>query len=263
MKYAVNLLNFGPGATPQNFAAWIRFAETNAFDAVMISDHITITPDVASRYPEPFYDPFVLLAWAASRTDRVELGTSVTIVPYRSPLQTARLVANIDALSGGRFIFGAGVGWAKQEFEALGIDFERRGTIANTYLQAMKSSWAADVATLRRPHPPIWIGGTSDAALRRAVSYGTAWHPIRPKMDWLRDAGYPRLKELAAAQGKPVPKLCPRIQIQLSTIEQARDELAQLAELRAAYVTFDTYSGDPSSTSDLTDHFATLDAIRP
>src|SRR5690349_2114944 len=113
MKFAINLLNFGPGATPQNFRAWIRFAEANAFDALMISDHIAITPDVAQRYPEPFYDPFALLAFAAATTDRVELGTSVTIVPYRHPLQTARLVANIDALSRGRFIFGAGVGWAK------------------------------------------------------------------------------------------------------------------------------------------------------
>jgi alkanesulfonate monooxygenase SsuD/methylene tetrahydromethanopterin reductase-like flavin-dependent oxidoreductase (luciferase family) len=263
MKFAINLLNFGRAATPKNFTAWVRYAESNGFDAVMISDHVTITEDVSARYPEPFYDPFVLLGWAASITTQVELGTSVTIIPYRHPLHTARLVANIDHLSKGRFIFGAAVGWAKQEFAALGVDFDHRGTIANEHLRVMKSCWSAGVTTLRKPHPPIWIGGSSDAALRRAVRYGTAWHPIRPRIDWLRSVGLPRLKELAAADGKAVPELCPRIEVQLATAAQTREDLGQLTEIGATYVTLDTYSGDPDSTADLTDHFTALDAVRP
>src|SRR5215471_11877056 len=94
MKLAINLLNFGECATVDNFRRWVDFAEEH-FDALLISDHIAVTPDVASRYPAPFVDPFVLLAWAASKTSRIEIGTTVTIVPYRHPLHTARLVANV------------------------------------------------------------------------------------------------------------------------------------------------------------------------
>lgn len=93
----------------------------------MISDHVAITPDVQSQFPAPFYDPFISLGWLAAATYRIELGTTVIILPYRHPLLTARMAANIDRLSDGRFVLGVGVGWAKQEFEALGIPFERRG----------------------------------------------------------------------------------------------------------------------------------------
>src|SRR5579871_6812850 len=216
MKLALNLLNFGEAATLDNFQRWVAFAEEYAFDAVLISDHIAITPDVAARYPTPFVDPFLLLAWVAARTSKLEVGTTVTILPYRHPLHTARLVANLDQLSNGRFIFGVGVGWAQQEFATLGADFEHRGSVANEYLEVMKLCWSEDVASfsgrfvsfsdvhtgprpVRQPHPPIWVGGASDAALRRAVRYGTAWHPIRSRFSWLRDVGYPKLKAIAQA----------------------------------------------------------------
>src|ERR1051326_7856622 len=110
MKLAVNLLNFGEAAKLDNFQRWLDFAEENLFDAVLISDHVAITPDVASRYPAPFVDPFLLLSWAAARTSRIELGTTLTILPYRHPLHTLRLVSSLDHLSNGRFILGVGVG---------------------------------------------------------------------------------------------------------------------------------------------------------
>ena len=100
-----------------------------------------MTPDVVARYPTPFYDPFVTLAWLARATTRVELGTTVVILPYRHPLHTARLAANVDRLSGGRFIFGVGVGWARQEFEALGVPFERRGELLDEHLAAWRVLW--------------------------------------------------------------------------------------------------------------------------
>src|SRR6266850_8338087 len=112
MRIGVNLLNFGPGVTPESLAGWTQLAETLGYHFVMISDHVAMTSDVVARYPAPFYDPFVTLAWLARLTRRVELGTTVVILPYRHPLHTARLAANIDRLSGGRFIFGEGVGWA-------------------------------------------------------------------------------------------------------------------------------------------------------
>lgn len=292
MKLAVNLLNFGACATVDNFCRWVDFAEEH-FDALLISDHIAVTPDVATRYPAPFVDPFVLLAWAAARTSRIAIGTTVTIIPYRHPLQTARLVANVDQLSNGRFIFGVGVGWAQQEFAVLGLDFEHRGSIANEYLEVMKNCWTQDVASftgrfisfsdvqtgprpLQQPHPPIWVGGSSDAALRRAVRYGTAWHPIRIRMDWLRDVGYPQLKAIAHAEGRSLPALCPRIMLWISekavagadrvagqgALEQIRADLEELSAMGAYYVTLDTYSGNPADLSSLDAHFQALLKLR-
>jgi probable F420-dependent oxidoreductase len=286
-------LNFGPSATPRNFERWARFAEDNGFDALMISDHVAVTPDVQARYPAPFYDPFIVLGWIAGMTTRIEIGTTVTILPYRHPLQVARIAANLDAISGGRFIFGVGVGWAKQEFQALGIPFERRGAIANESLAAIKLCWTEEIATyegrffsfkevytaprpIRRPHPPIWVGGSSDGALQRAVRYGDAWHPIRIRVDWLRNTGLPRLREIAATEGIKMPALCPRIMLDLrenalpeservageGALEQVRGDLRALSELGADYVVLDTYSGKPEDTKSLDHHWAMLTRVK-
>jgi probable F420-dependent oxidoreductase len=279
MRIGVNLLNFGPGVSPEALAGWTQLAETLGYHFVMISDHVALTPDVVTRYPAPFYDPFVTLAWLARATTRVELGTTVVILPYRHPLQTARLAANIDRLSGGRFIFGVGVGWARQEFEALGVPFERRGAMSNDYLAAIKAAWTSDPAShsgpfvsfrdvhtgprpVRAPHPPIWVGGASEAAMRRAVLLGDAWHPIRIRVPWLRETGLPKLREIADKAGRPRPALCPRIRLRVTetalaeeqrvagegSLDQVRADLEALARLGASYVLFDTYTDDPEAT---------------
>jgi probable F420-dependent oxidoreductase len=246
MRFGVNILNFGPGANPNALRHWAQIAEAVGYDFAMISDHVAITPDVAAQYPAPFYDPFVTLAWLAAQTRRIELGTTVTILPYRHPLQTARMAANIDQLSGGRFILGVGVGWAKQEFAALGVPFERRGALTNQYLETILQAWASDAHPLRAPHPPIWVGGSTDAAIRRAVRFGDAWHPIRFQMDWLEREALPTLRRIAAEEDKPVPAFCPRIKLQ--SLDQARADIDELARLGAADILFDTYAGKPEST---------------
>jgi len=279
MRIGVNLLNFGPGASPDSLAGWTQLAETLGYHLVMISDHVAITPDVVARYPAPYYDPFVTLGWLARATTRVELGTTVVILPYRHPLHTARLTANLDQLSGGRFIFGVGVGWAKQEFATLGVPFERRGAMSNDYLAAIKTAWTSDPASytgpfvsfrdvstgprpLRSPHPPIWVGGASDAAMRRAVRLGDAWHPIRVRVPWLRDTGLPKLREIAEKEGRPLPALCPRIRLRVTdtdladdqriagegSLGQIRADLEALAKLGARYVLLDTYTDDVEAT---------------
>ena len=268
MKIGINLINFGPGGSVEGMLRWTRLAEALGYHLVMTSDHVAVTPDVSSRYPAPFFEPFTTLGWLAAKARTVELGTTVIIVPYRHPLETARMTAQIDRYCGGRFIFGIGVGWARQEFEALGVPFEKRGAMTNEYLEAIKVCWTHDVASFEgrfvrfrdvdmtpRPirTPPIWVGGGSDAAMKRAVMHGDAWHPIRIKLPFLREA-LPKLRKMADEAKRPVPALCPRMHLRLTekpvpddgrlmghgTLDQVRRDLAALHQMGASYVLLDT-----------------------
>ncbi|WP_406502496.1 LLM class flavin-dependent oxidoreductase [Streptomyces sp. NBC_01602] len=214
MKIGVNVLNFGPGSDPGVLRSWARTVESLGFDLLMVSDHIAITPDVAEHYPAPFYEPFTTLSWLAGLTTRVRLGTTVLIAPYRHPLLTARMAANLHELSGGRLVLGVGVGWARQEFAALGVPFERRGQLTDEHLRDIRAAWA-DTASYGDRRIPVWVGGNSDAGLRRAVRLGDAWHPLRCTMPWLREAAV-RLKAFADEQRLPVPALAPRIALRLT-----------------------------------------------
>ncbi|XVV02815.1 LLM class flavin-dependent oxidoreductase [Actinosynnema sp. CA-248983] len=168
MRIGVNVPNFGPGTNPAVLRDWARTVEGLGFDLLMVSDHVVVTPDVAEQYPEPFYEPFTTLSWLAGVTERITLGTTVLIAPYRHPLLVARMAANLRALSGDRLVMGVGVGWARQEFEALGVPFGARGRLTDEVVSALR-----DVGV------PVWVGGQSDGALRRAVRLGDAWHPLR------------------------------------------------------------------------------------
>jgi len=239
---------------------WAQTAEGLGFDLLMLSDHIVVTPDVAEQYPAPFYEPFTTLAWLAGITGRIRLGTTVLIVPYRHPLLTARMAANLNDLSGGRLVLGVGVGWAVQEFDALGVPFRQRGKLTDDYLRAVRAAWA-DEQDYRSGRIPIWVGGNSDAGLRRAVLLGEAWHPLRFTIPWLRKA-MDRLTALAGEQRRPVPGLVPRIALRLAespvtgpgrlagdgTIEQVLDDLAQLSLLGADTVVLDPFNGHPGET---------------
>jgi alkanesulfonate monooxygenase SsuD/methylene tetrahydromethanopterin reductase-like flavin-dependent oxidoreductase (luciferase family) len=185
------------------------------------------------------------------------------------------MVATLDRVSGGRVIVGIGVGWARQEFEVLGLPFERRGAMTDDYLGALKAAWTEEVASYQgrfvsfkdiytappprqRPHPPIWVGGSSEAALRRAVRHGDGWHPIRSRLAFLRDEGMPRLRAIAEKEGRAVPALCPRIRLRLTdspmpedtrlagegTMDQVRRDLAALEQLGVPYLCLDTFADD-------------------
>ena len=275
MKIGVNMVNFGPGTTPTSLKSWAQISESLGYHLIMASAHIAITPDVQSRYPAPFYEPISLLGWLAGITSTIELGTTVLIVPYRNPLEIAKVTANLDQLSGGRFILGVGIGWAQEEFRGLKVPFKSRGAITNEYLEAIKLLWTQDVASyegkfasfknvhtaprpVQTPHPPIGVGGPSEAALRRTVCYGDAWHPIRIRIDWFKESGIPRLREIADEEGKAMPALCPRIRLRITdspmpdeqrvagegSLDQVHRDLAQLEELGCTYVVLDTYADD-------------------
>ncbi|MET7330800.1 LLM class flavin-dependent oxidoreductase [Nonomuraea sp. NPDC005650] len=258
MRIGVNVPNFGPGTNPDVLRRWAQTVEGLGFDLLMVSDHVAITPDVAAKYPAPFYDPFTTLAWLAGVTTRIGLGTTVLIVPYRHPLLVARMAANLNDLSGGRLVLGVGIGWARQEFEALGASYERRGKETDEHLAAIRAAWA-DEGDYRSGGVPIWVGGGSEAGLRRAVRYGEGWHPLRNTVPWLRE-NWSRLKEIAAEEGRPVPALAPRILLRLTdsppaerlagegTIEQVMADLEELRRLGADTVVLDPFHGDPDET---------------
>jgi probable F420-dependent oxidoreductase len=235
LPVGVTLPNYGPLAGAASLARLARRAEALGFDSIWVADHLVMPCDADSVYPfdrrprpEParldglveFYEPLVTLAYLAAVTSRIRLGVSVYVVPYRNPVVTAKLIATLDALSNGRVIFGAGVGWLREEFRAVGADAARRGRVTDEYLEVCRRLWRDEVSSfsgahyhlppvrsgpkpIQRPWPPIWIGGNSSAALTRAVALGDGLHLIdlRPDevsrigaelADRLRDAGRTR-----------------------------------------------------------------------
>ena len=233
MRYGIALPNYGALATPENLLRLARRAEDCGVDSVWVSDHVIMPDEATSVYPydpsarpapallqrlEQFYDALTTLAFVAGATTRVRLGVSVYVVPIRNPLLTAKIVASLDALSRGRVIFGCGVGWLREEFDALHTPFADRGARTDEYLQICQALWTREVTSLpgplysaaavrarpkpyQQPYPPIWIGGNSDAALRRAVRLGDGWHPIDLSPETIaakRDA----LRDLCAAAGR-------------------------------------------------------------
>ena len=280
MRAGVNILNFGPGVEPESFLRWAQVSEGLGYHSVMISDHVAVTPGVSQRYPEPFYDAFATLSWLAGQTSRIQLGTTIIVLPYRHPALIARLVANLDQLSGGRFIFGVGVGNAEDEFKVLGVEHAKRGAIANEDLRIMLALWnSAEPVTLKgryyeidqvqgiptkqKPHPPVWVGGASDGALLRAVRYGQAWHPNVRDFDQMEHTDLPKLKAIAANEGKPIPALCPRMRMDIrdkalddsrvpgsGSLEQVQADIARLERLGTEHVTLDWYTGDVEATKD-------------
>ncbi len=296
MKLGINLINFGPSANPDVLAGWAELAEGLGYHSLLTSDHLAVTPDVTERYPAPFYEPVSTLGWLAGVTERIAIGTTVTIVPYRHPLETARAFANLDQLSGGRLIFGVGIGWAAQEFAALGVPFSRRGALTDEYLDLIVRHWTephlshdgthrfdgvdTSPRPIQQPHPPIWVGGGSEAALLRTIRLGAAWHPIRQRPFDFRDRAVPALRALADAHGRSLPELCPRIQLDIrpeplpdderllgeGTFEQLRHDLALLEELGCTHVILDSFNAawqDASATLEyerIWDHYRTVAA---
>jgi alkanesulfonate monooxygenase SsuD/methylene tetrahydromethanopterin reductase-like flavin-dependent oxidoreductase (luciferase family) len=258
VRIGVNVPNFGPGTDPGVLRNWARTVEGLGFDLLMVSDHVVVTPDVAGQYPAPFYEPFTTLSWLAGITDRLLLGTTVLIAPYRHPLLTARMAANLNQLSGGRLVLGVASGWARQEFAALGVPFGQRGKLTDDTLLAVRAA-REDADDYRAGPIPLWIGGNSDAGIERAVRLGDAWHPLRNTIPWLREATG-RMRAIAG--DRPVPGFAPRIVLRITgspvtgqdrlagegTIDQIVEDLEQLRLLGAEAVVLDPFDGDPDET---------------
>lgn len=224
---------FNPLATPRFVKAFGRTCDALGFESLWTPEHVVLFDQQESRYPyDPetgrfpvggesgLLDPFIVLSFLAAVTERIRIGTGITLVPQRNPVYTAKMVSDLDVLLEGRFLFGVGVGWQKEEYEALGMPFEHRGSVCRDYLEVMKRLWEDPVSEyhgryydllpcrqypkpVQKPHPPIYMGGESLPALRRAADLCEGWfgfnllpdeaaEPVRTLEKLLADCGRPR-----------------------------------------------------------------------
>ena len=221
MNFGVWLPNCRHLATPDIIRGTAVRAEQLGYDSVWVSDHVVVPHANVVNFGETVYDPLVTLAVAAGATSRVRLGTTVLIVPYRNAVVTAKMISSLDALSGGRVVLGVGAGWVAAESTTLGVPFAERGAMTDEHLRAMQELWTRrepsfagkytqfsgvtfEPKPVQKPHPPIWVGGHSRAAVRRTAEFGAAWHPINRPPEELR-AGRAELARLCQARGRSAP----------------------------------------------------------
>src|SRR5580765_2511073 len=206
MRYGFYLPTRGPTATRAGILALAREGERLGLHSAMIADHVVFPVQSESDYPYTLdrkhpgggdaLETFSILGVVAGATERLRLVTSVLVLPYRNPVLTAKMVASLDVLSGGRLILGVGAGWLKEEFEALDSPaFSERGAVTDEWIAIFKQLWSQSPASfngrfyrysdircepfpVQKPHPPIWVGGHSRAALRRTARHGDGWHPV-------------------------------------------------------------------------------------
>ena len=195
---------FSQNTPVEQIAATARLLDEAGVHSLWVPEHVMFFPHYESRYPysadgrlagdpKGLLDPLAALTFIAAHSRRIRLGTGICLVPQRQPVYTARLVADLDYLSGGRVDFGIGIGWLKEEFTALGMDFSRRAARCAEYVAAMKALWTQEIAEfhgdtvdiapcyfnpkpVQKPHPPVLVGGESEAALRRVASLGDGWY---------------------------------------------------------------------------------------
>ncbi len=244
VTFGCSLPSRGAMASLEALRSLAQRAEDLAFDSVWVSDHIILPHQVDSFYPyspdgvatfrpdQPYYDPIATLNFLAGCTQNLRLGTHVLIIPYRNPVLTAKMLATLDVLSGGRVTLGVGVGWMEEEFQALGLDtFAQRGAVTNEYLRLFKELWTKEQPEfqgeyyqlsgagflpkpVQKPHPPIWVGGHTGAAIRRAAELGDGWMPIglRPPATLEPEelaVKIARLRTLTLRAGRPEDAVAP------------------------------------------------------
>ena len=204
MEIGLVLPQTGPDATREHLTAFATTAEASGYASLWVSDHVVFPREFSSRYPYSasgrlpdrfqsdtnLLEPLTLLAYVAAITERVQIGTAVMVLPMRHPVLHAKVIASLDRLAGGRFVFGVGVGWCREEFEVLSASFERRGARVDEQIALMRALWTGEPVDHRgefyeldgwtcRPTParpiPLWIGGARPPALRRAGRLGDGW----------------------------------------------------------------------------------------
>ena len=230
-----------PWGTPEYLATLASAAEERGFHSIWVAEHVVLFDEYASQYPyaadgkipaggeSGIFEPFTTLAFLASNSSSIRLGTGICLVPQRNPVYTAKEAAAVDWLSKGRLDFGVGVGWLAEEFEAVAAPFDRRGDRCREYLEVMRSLWCDPVSEfdgefyklqacrqypkpVQQPHPPIHFGGESDAALRRVADLGEGWYGFSREPEQVPER-IAKLERLLSERGRKredvVVSICP------------------------------------------------------
>lgn len=228
MKVGVQT-GFSGVTSPELIADFGRISEDRGFHSIWVPEHVVFFRDYASRYPysddgklpgdpDGVMEPLTALTFLAAHTERIRLGTGVCLVPQRNPIYTAKQVADVDYLSGGRLDFGIGIGWLREEFGALGIPWERRADRTRECIAVMKTLWCDEIShfegefydlpeclqnpkPIQNPHPPLYFGGESEPALRRVAELGQGWFGYNLTSEQL-DTNLTRLDNLLAEAGR-------------------------------------------------------------
>ncbi len=250
-----------------NIAELAKALEDRGFDSLFVPEHTHIPTSRKSPFPAGgelpkryahTHDPFVGLAFAAAATKKLKVGTGICLVPQHEPIVTAKAIASLDQLSGGRFVFGIGAGWNVDEMENHGATYKTRFAIMREHVLAMKALWTEEAGSFhgkyvnfdpawswpkpkQKPHPPIILGGETDYTLKRVVDYCDGWFP-RPRQNFTGALAVERLKKMADSKGRDFKSLT-------ITVFGAPPEPAVLAEYEKAGIQ-DALLGIPDGTRD-------------
>ena len=255
LKFGLDVGIYGRTATRDAILELTQLAETSGFESVWLADHVIFPAAFDSKYPysatgafpidmtqEPLLEPIATMGVVVGATQRVKIGTAVLVMPYRNPVLLARMLVTLDVLSGGRTMLGAGVGWLAEEFAALDArPFAARGQVTDECIEIVKricqggevsfvgehyqlDALVSNPGSVQRPHPPILIGGTSNAALRRVARLGDGWLSTSVGPDGVGER-LQALRGLCEAQGRRFEdlSLCHKFFINIGEVEKGRD----------------------------------------
>ena len=248
MKFGVVIRNMGPAATRETLGACAKAVEEAGFDAAFVVDHLAIPPDQTEGSDGRYFEPLTTLAYFAALTQKIRLGISVLVFPYRPAVYMAKQIATLQELSGERIILGAGVGWLRPEFEALGVDPRKRGALTNETLEVMHQLFDNDASSYDGKHikfpefvfaprparPPIWIGGMGPKAIERTIKYGDGYYPIGIQSGDLAKIAT-HLREESEKHGRSMPDLIVGGMVRKGSAEPMIDKISAMQEAGANY----------------------------
>lgn len=303
MKFGFSLPNFGRFNWSEDLAEAALKAEEFGYDSAWMADHIIVPTQIQAKYPysrsgafpipadQDFLEPLTALTYVAGLTKRLRLGTTVLILPYRNPLINAKIMSTLDAVSGGRFILGAGVGWMEDEFRILGLpedSYRERGRITDEHIRIYRECWTNSTpvyhsdryhlegfrflpTATQQPSIPIWIGGHARPALRRVARLGDGWHAVMPDLPEFQQH-IAELKEMTRAAGRNYDDLTISVRAGLRLLDEpservrpkivagtpveVRDQIKRYEDAGAQYFIFDWWGAETADLIRTMERFA-------
>jgi len=285
LQFGCHLPIWGPGATREALITLARRVEGLGFDSVWASDHVVIPTEIRSKYPynatgnfplpatANFLEPLTALALVAGATERVQLGTTVLVLPHRHPVLAAKMLATLDHLAPGRVILGAGVGWMREEIELLGAPYDRRGAWTDEAIRIMRACWQNERVSFRgeffsfpeigfAPRPPrgnipIWIGGHTPRAMRRVAELGDGWHAAFATPAAMRE-GLDKLRGACDKIGRDPKSIVLSVRMAVPAKRPAvemLDELKALRDVGVSHVVVETRVTDVDDSTRILERF--------